>query len=122
MGALQNIQAHVRDAFEARKYLAGLNDTLQAHWEKQGEAFYAQLSADYAGDTQACKMLEFLLCDLKDLKISYLNFMDRYDGLWQKPQARRFPVEFNDLARQIITRVKIEEEYLLPLIEKKSCR
>ena len=89
-----------------------------SHWTQQGEALWERLNTFYADDHRQLKMVEFLIYNLKDLKIKYLVFFEQYSGAWGDLGSRNFSRDFMNFAEEILVRIKIEEDYLLPMLEK----
>lgn len=117
MIAIAHVQQVIRFYPQARLKLRELRDILAAHLSRQDRELFRQLSDYYAGDRKNIKMLEFLEHDLKDIKIEYLGFLDKHDGDSGNRRAWSFPRDFTDFTRTVMTRIQVEEEYLLPLLE-----
>ena len=89
-----------------------------ALWGRQNEEFWEQLNSFYKDNREATKMLEFLIHNLKDLKVKYLIFFDIYNDEWGHVGSKNFSKDFMNFAEEILVRIKLEEEYLFPLLEK----
>lgn len=111
-------QQNIRSYNQAYKDINELSEVLLTHWERQSEQFFILLKNFYKEDRESLKMLEFLIYDLKEIKISYLVFADKYIKKNGCAQERSFPKDFDSFCRSVISRLNIEEEYLLPLMKK----
>lgn len=110
--ALDGVLGRVRSCPQAP--LQELSQGLFAHFEKQGKDFYQKLLERHPSD----RMIEFLSHDLKDLKIKCLVFFETHGASpGNKVRAGSFPKEFMELKDAVVNRLKIEEEYLFPLLE-----
>src|SRR3989338_3687880 len=107
---LNQIQLVGRYYSQAKPRLRELNQDLLAHWGNQGEALWERLHRLYADDRRQTKMLEFLIHNLKDLKIRFLVFFEQYSDNWGDVRSRNFPRDFTDFSEEIMVRIKIEEE------------
>jgi hypothetical protein len=116
--SIAQIQLSLRSYSQAKPKLREFYSNLHNHFARQDQKFYDRLALYYADDRPATKMLDFLTHDLKDLKVKYLVFSDQHTGEMGPGHPRRFPLEFTEFASQILARIKIEDEYLLPLVEK----
>ena len=115
---LGQIQVVVRSYPQAKQKLRELNEKLLAHLGLQTDSFFKKLSDSCALDHETRKMLEFLTHDLKDLKIKYLIFFDKHTGEMGVMSARTFLKDFNEFSEAILMRMKIEEDYLFPLLKR----
>lgn len=116
--SISQIHLSLRSYAQAKPKLRELYNNLYNHFGRQDSKLYESLSLLFVDDRPALKMLEFLTHDLKDLKIKHLIFYDQHSGEMGAGHPKSFPVEFSEFASQILARVKIEEEYLFPLIAK----
>ena len=103
---------------KVKPLLRELNALALSHFTRQDTALYRKLEEFYAGDRPSLKMVEFLLFDLKELKVGYLYFFDRHTGEMGDRESRGFPAEFMAFSRQLLGRIKMEQDYLIPLIER----
>ncbi len=115
---IAGIQSVVRFYQKARKKLYDLSQGLQWHLGQQDESFFAQLQNFYKYDRQPLKLLEFLEHDTKDLRVKYLVFFDQYLEAAGEIAERKFPKEFSAFAQDVLDRIRIEEDYLFPLLNK----
>jgi len=115
---LDRTQVAARSYLTAKPSIRALGETLVAHFGRQTNQLFEELRLFYQNDRQATKMIEFLVCDLKDSKIAYLIFFEKHSGELSDLGSKAFPRELGDFAKNILGRIKVEEEYLLPLIQK----
>jgi hypothetical protein len=115
---IDHIQPFVRSYAEVRLKLRELEKRLFLFFGKEDKAFFDTLYVFYEEDRPSSKMIDFLIHDLKELKINYLTFFDQHSAEATALHARSFPKDFSIFSDQIIGRIKIEQEYLLPLLEK----
>ena len=116
--AIDGIQASVRSYREAKPRIRTMQKILLDHFGREGSEFYNRLTVFYGSDRQATKMIEFLTYDLKDVKIQFLTFFDKYSGEMGDAGSRNFLRDFMDFTSLIIARIKVEEDQLLPLLGK----
>ncbi|MBP9853667.1 MAG: hypothetical protein KBD53_02230 [Candidatus Omnitrophica bacterium] len=82
-----------------------LEQVIISHLSVQSPDFYRALFNHLKTERLQIKVLEYLEFDLKALRIRLLEFME-------------MPVKtFAELSNDIVIRIKIEKEYLLPLLE-----
>ena len=122
VNGIDRIQGVLRSYVQAKLYIRQLNEILLAHWGRQNEKFFINLRDFYFKNRQASKMIEFLELDTKDAKIKFLQFFDQYSGEMGDLGSNKFPRDFQEYSRHLLSRIKIEEEYLLPLLERLYCR
>ena len=118
--SIAQIQLSLRSYAQAKPKLREFYDNLHNHFSRQDQKLYERLSLRYVDERPTIKMLEFLIHDLKDLKVKYLVFYDQHSAEMAGGHPRSFPVDFNEFADNVLARIKIEEDYLLPLLEKLS--
>jgi hypothetical protein len=107
----------VRIYSQARNILRDLEEHLSAHLRRQDREFYQRLKDHYAQERESLKMIEFLVHDLKEIKIKSLIFFEKHaTNTGNLAAARFFPRDFMEFKEAIINRIKIEEEYLIPLL------
>lgn len=114
------VQANVRSYGEVRPALRALEDVLMRHLGRQDQSLFKELEDFFCENHHDLKMIEFLLHDLKDMKIKLLAFFDEYSGAQPIQEARSLPKEFNQFKEDILNRIRVEEEYFLPLLVKAS--
>jgi len=115
--SLDQVQMLARSYVMAKPKIRELSEKLLAHFTGQNDELFEQLRQCHQLDRQALKMIEFLVHDLKDFKVRYLIFFEKHSGGMLDMSAKTFPKDLSDFARDIITRLKMEEEYLFPLLE-----
>lgn len=113
---IDSIQSSCRTYTAAKPHLREMSKILLAHFSRQNDPFFDRLRVRVADDRQAVKMIEFLAHDTKDIKVKFLVFFDRYSGDMADIGSRTFPKDFTDFAREILSRIRVEEDYLFPLI------
>lgn len=112
------IQRVVRSYGQAKPLLPVLDQVLINHLECQDDELFRELLDFYREDREAVKMLEFLIYELKEFKIQYLVFSDKYPGHMADRGSRNFPKDFAELTKAIVGRLQMENEYFFPLLEK----
>ena len=112
------VQLVQRDYAQAKPKIQDLYRVLLEHVSRQDQDFYNHLQQSWGGDRPTVKLLEFLVHDLKELRIAYLTFMDKHTAELADQHPQNFPKDFSNFSQQILTRIKVEEEYLFPLLEK----
>ena len=115
---LDQIQVLSRSYFQAKPKIRELRERLLAHLSHKDDEFFDHIRLSYKGDRHSVKLIEFLAHDLKDIKIKYLVFFEQYSGELADIGSRNFPGELIRFSREVLGRIKIEEEYLFPLLQK----
>lgn len=118
LATISDIQPLLRAYLQAKPKILAWNKQLLDYFKLQDREFWDRLEVFYMENREASKMLEFLSVDLKDVKIKYLAFFEKHSGEMQDTKARSFPKDFTDFAGLITARIKVEEEYLFPLLKK----
>lgn len=116
--SITEIQPLSRAYLHVKPKLRELFDKLLGHLEKQNNAFFEKLKEPLEGDHHSLKMIEFLSFDTKELKIKTLMFLDKYSVGSEDFKVRNFSKDFLDFSQGLISRIRMEEEYLFPLLEK----
>ncbi|MDP8266485.1 MAG: hypothetical protein P9M07_06005 [Candidatus Aceula meridiana] len=116
--ALSEVQPFLRSYPEAKPRLRALSESLAVFLGHQDKRMFDALYDFYKNDRPSTKMIDFLLHDLKDLKIKYLIFFDKHSGEVLSHHKNSFPKDFMDFQSQVLGRLKIEEEYLFPLLKR----
>ena len=117
LGSLSEVQLVARSYLQARKKICELEERLFVHWGRQNDIFFKQISDSAGEDRETAKIIEFLIHDLKDVKITYLEFADKYSGSGGDVIGRTFAKDFQKITDTIVTRIQAEEEYLFFVIE-----
>jgi len=116
--SIDQLQAVSRSYNTAKPKIREMNHRLTAHLSRQNAVFFDRLRTRYQADRPALKIIEFLAHDIKAMKVKHLVFFDQHSGDMGDMSGRTFPKDFYDFYREVLTRIRIEEEYLLPLVEK----
>jgi predicted flavoprotein YhiN len=116
--AIDSIQPFLRSYPQAKPRLREFQQRLLTFFSKQDDIFFHALYQFYKNDRSATKMIDFLVHDLKDLKVQFLIFFEKHSGEALDQHVHTFPKDFMDFAAQILAHIKIEEERLLPLLMK----
>ena len=112
------INRSIRSYPKVKPQLRDLHTKLLAHLGKQDDRLLASLAQFFSADREAGKMIEFLQVDLKDTKIKALIFFDNHSGEMDDIRARNFPRHFTEFSAVMTGRIKLEEDYLFPLLAK----
>jgi len=118
--AINQVMMNSRSYMDVKPNLRSFREALLNHYSQQNEELWNWLESSYLSDREASKMIDFLMHDLKESKVKFLIFFDKYSGEMGDMGSRSFPKEFSDFSKEIQTRLQIEEEYLFPLLEKLS--
>lgn len=114
---IDQINSSIRSYNQAKPKIRDLHIKLLAHFGKQNDALFNPLAEFYADHRSSAKMIEFLRYDLKDVKVKLLIFFDRHSGEMGDVHHRTFPKDFIEFSKVLTGRIKIEEDFLLPLLE-----
>ena len=115
---VDRLQLNIRNYPKAKPLIRELHQKLMAHFSHQNEPFFMALQAQCGQARESLKMLEFLQFDLKEIKVNLLVFFDRHSGEMDDIHFRSFPKDFTDLSGLIIGRIKMEKDYLIPILQK----
>lgn len=118
--AIDQVQLLSRSYLNVKPRLRVLSDAILNHLSQQNEEFWNQLKSPEPLDREAAKLIDFLIHDLKETKVKYLIFFDKYSGEMGDMGSPYFPKDLFDFSRDLQARIKIEEDYLFPLLEKLS--
>ena len=116
--SIDQILPLTRSYVAAKPKIRDMSEKLVHHFGKQDQEFFETLRSCYEGNREAMKMIEFLTVDLKDIKVQYLIFFEKYTGELVDIGSRDFPQKFTEFSRHVLSRIRVEEEQLFPLIEK----
>ena len=116
--AISQIQLCLRSYAQTKPKLRDFYNVLLNHFSCQDHKFYDRLALHYVDDRQSTKMLEFIIHDFKDLKVRYLVFYDLHSAEMTGGHPRSFPIDFTEFSTHVLGRIKVEEDYLFPLLEK----
>jgi len=120
LDSIDQIKQTIRSYEVTKPKLRNLQEKLFAHFTQQKSDLYDQLTDSLKGDRHKTKMVEFLIVNLKDLKIRTVEFYDLHPADVLDLRPKNFPVDFLDFSGEIMARVKSEEDYLLPYLEEIS--
>ena len=115
---IDGIRVNIRDYLRIKSKLKDLEAKLLLHFGKQDIAFFARLQEFYASASSTIKIISFLGDDLKDIKVKTLVFFDRYPAEIGDIGKPMFPLDFMEFSKTVISRIEIEENFLLPLLKK----
>ena len=115
---IDQINQNIRSYLKAKPFIRELQTKLLAHFEQQNDSLYDSLIKFYDHDRPSMKTIEFLRYDLKDIKVKLLVFFDRHSGEMGDVHGKSFPKDFSEFSENILGRIKIEEDFLLPLFKK----
>ena len=115
---IEKTQSYTRSYLQGKPNIRAMREIILKHFERENEQLYAHLQSFYHEDRAASKIIEFLVYDLKDTKIQFLVFFDKYTGEMGDMGSRNFLRDFTEFSRVIVQRIKAEEEYLFPLLAK----
>ncbi len=118
LDSIDQIQQKIHSYKDVKPKLRAFEVQLLAYFEQQNNAFYEPLAIFYKENRADLKMIEFLKQDLKQLKIQLLTFFDQHSGEMGDLHAGNFVRDFREFSGLVLGRIKIEEEYLFPLIIK----
>ena len=114
---IDQINQNIRSYSKAKPFIRDLQAKLLAHFERQNDSLFKPLEGFHADHRPSAKMIEFLRYDLKDIKIKLLIFFDRHSGEINDMCNRSFPKDFTEFSQAVIGRIKVEEDFLLPLLK-----
>ena len=120
LDSLEQIQSVIRSYPQAKPKISDLQDKLLNHLSHQNKNFYNLLSTCFQNDRQACKTIESLEKDLVDTKVQTLDFFERYPSDMTDHHSASFPLDFTVFSKFLKARLQLEQDYLLPLLEKMS--
>lgn len=112
------IQSSAKSYAAIKPHIRDICKILMEHFGRQNSVFFDRLSSFYTADRPCAKIIEFLVYDTKDIKIKVLIFFDKYSGEMGDRGSRTFSKDFTQLAKDVLGRIKTEEEQLLPLLAK----
>ena len=118
--SIDGIQPFLRSYLAAKPKIREMKEKLLFHLGKQNSDLFDQLRSWHEHDREATKIIEFLTHDLNDIKIKYLIFFEKYSGELADKGSSNFPLDFTEFSKAVLDRLKVEEEYLLPLLKKIS--
>ena len=118
LNCIDQIQPLLRSYPQAKLKLREFQNQILLHFERQNTILCNELIAFYASDRQIGKIIEFLIHDLKEVKIKTLLFFDDHPGDMADIRPKNFIRDFTDFSHIIFVRINMEREHLFPIIEK----
>ena len=116
---MNKIEEVLRSPYQqVRPSIRKIQDVLFMYFGKQDDKFFKALTQHYHSDRESIKMIEFLIHDLKEVKIKFLIFFDKYTGEMADRGSHSFPREFMQFSNEVMARIRREEDYLFPLLTK----
>ncbi len=91
---------------------------LLSYLGKQNFEFFQELELFFQGEHQELKMIEFLKKDLNDTKVQVITFFELHPCDMGDVNPGNFSKDFFRLGRDLIVRIKVEEDYLFSLLER----
>ena len=89
---------------------------LSKHLSRQDEMFLNELKLLGQSGVISLNMVDFLIQDLKDLKVRMFIFSEQYlQGVIVKKEPN-FARDYSELTKDIIARLYVERNYLLPFL------
>ena len=105
---------------DVKPKISSLQQILLNHFALQTKELYAALTEFFENDREKSKLLEFLIYDLKELKIKTLGFFDEHPADMGDTRAKKFIQEFENYSDHLVSRIHHEKKYLIPFLEEKS--
>ena len=118
VATIDQVQPFIRSYHQAKPLVRELNLKLLAHFSRENAGFFSLLREVCLDDRPALKMIEFLELDTKDMKIKVLTFAEEHSGEMEDIRSRNFPRNFTEFSSAVIGRIRLEEDYLFPLLAK----
>lgn len=128
-GQLVSTRQLTTDAFEqaravlnsnSEKLIAGrisdFCDHAAGHISLQSEGFYRVLKAHHRNNSSALKKIDFFENDLKELRVQLFVFVEKYFSDKSIRNVRALILSFNEISKNVLNRVDVENSQLLPLI------
>jgi len=114
---LAYMESNIRSFPAIEPAILKLQNQLLNHLKLQNDQLIEDLSEYYGHDQEKKKMVEFFIFDTRELKIKVITFVEKFVGTKSEALIHLFPKEGMELAKDIRLRLKLEEDYLFPLIE-----
>lgn len=112
---LRSLAHHYR---EARKWTGGCREEVYLYLGRQGDAFYDHLREYYKENRPALKIIEFLIQDLKELKVKSFIFFEKYGADNPLEQGRHFVRDLREYQQTVEDRFRAEDDYLNPILQR----
>lgn len=107
-----------KDYLTARPGLRDLQNSILNHLQKQNDSFYHDLESSDLLSSEEQKNIRFLKEDLRGFKVKTLLFFDEHPADMGDVNPKNFKRDFSDYLQELMARVRHEEEFLMPIIEK----
>ena len=98
--------------------IRGLFESAGHHAAIQSDEFYQTLRVSHQGNPSAIKILDFLLQDLKMLRVELFAFAERYLGDRPAGQIKILHNDWAHLIERITQRIELEENQLGVLLRR----
>ena len=119
LGLIHQLQALSHNYVLAKPLLRQLYDVLLNHFEKQNRHLVGFLDNRIAQKKQDSPLAQFLSQDLKEIKIKLWFFIDEHPADMGDIHPKNFLRDFKDFSLSVLSRIKTEQEQLIPVIEKR---
>ena len=118
LGACEDVAGFARQYEKAKPAIHRLRDILFQHFTLQKSDLFETLRLSDDLNREEARMLESLQVDLRNLKITAIEFFDQYPADMGDIHPVAFPSRFQQFFHDIQARINLEEQYLIPLIRK----
>lgn len=118
LDSLEKVEGVLHQYSQAKPLLRELEQRLLKHLGLQNAAFYDELLRRAIPASQDQKIIHSLKQDVIDLKVQFLTFFDDHPADMGDIRPRNVIQHFQVLSNNIMARIKMEREYLCPLLEK----
>ncbi len=112
---LNDVLQVLRDPQLIERRMAPLEQDLGTWLRAQNDQCYDELLGRHP---EASAMIEFLQTDRKAMQNRIMQLLEEVPAAYQNSKVRKFPRVFLEFSRRISERMAIEEDQLLPLLEK----
>ena len=117
---IDEIQPHLRTPSSAKNKIQELFIYVSKHLNCQDNAFINEVKKLEPFQGVSKNMVDFLVQDLKDLKVRLFVFSQQY--LQQQSAGHKkepnFARDFKELMNDVVARFYVEKNYLLPLLNR----
>ena len=118
--SLLRLQA-LRHNYRAVRLLTGeCREMIYSYLKRQDDQFYSRMTEFYGENRSALKMIEFLIVDIKELKVATFAFFEQYGVANPLEQGRNFARDLRGYKQVVSERFRVEGDYLLPLLMRMS--
>lgn len=112
-----NIEQVLRSYPAVKPLLRLLQEKLFNHFYFLGREWFQDLQKNDFLTREQLKALDSLTQDLKEMKVRALIFFDDFPADMGDVHPINFPKRFMDFSKDILARFRVEENYLIPLLE-----